>query len=258
MNKKISIIIPAYNEEKRIKKTIQTYSRELKKENIEYEIIVVFNGCIDNSIEVGKKLEKKHKRIKIIIEKSRIGKGGAIIKGFKHAKGNIIGFVDADQSTHSKSVIKLIKVAEVFDGAIASRYCDGAYLYKKQPLIRRIASRCFNIWIKLLFGLKYKDTQCGAKFFQKKAIKKILPELGLTGWAFDIELLYRLNQESFVICEVPVNWKNDINTKLNMKKVIPKMLLSTLVFRIRSSKKLRPLTYNKISDAIYMYVKKIT
>jgi len=135
----LSIIIPAYNEEKRIGRTLENYANFFNSAYKEdYEILVVLNGCEDGTLDVVRMYCKKYHQIKFIEYKERIGKGGAIIEGFKHAKGKLIGFVDADMATKPHSFNNLILEMEDNDGVIASRYLPGSVIITRQPLIRKV------------------------------------------------------------------------------------------------------------------------
>lgn len=257
-SKKISIVIPAYNEEKRIKKTLLKYI-DFFDNNFKdkFEIIVVGNGCTDNTESIVNSLAKEFDCIRFLNFKEKLGKGGAIIQGFKVANADIIGFLDADGSTLPESILKLISIINGYDGVIASRWINGAVIGKKQPLARRIASRGFNILVRVLFGLKYLDTQCGAKFFKGEAVKRVLPELGLTDWSFDVDLLYRLSRKGYRIKEVPITWNNVGDSKLNLRKTPIKMFLSIVGLRVKVSPKLAPLANYRIIKQLYRKVKDI-
>ena len=232
---KISIIIPAYNEEKRISKTLEDYTIFFKKKyKKNVEIIVVLNGCVDNTLEVVKKYAKKYSQIKYLNFK-KSGKGFAIIEGFKVAKGDLIGFSDADASTSAEEFNKLTENITGLDGIIASRYVKGAVMYPKQPLQRVIVSRVGNLITRLLFHLKIKDTQCGAKLFKKSTIKKVLPALGTTEWGFDIDLLYQIKKNNFRIKEMPILWKERGGSKLKIWKASLQTLLAVISLRIINS-----------------------
>jgi dolichol-phosphate mannosyltransferase len=102
----------------------------------------------------------------------------------------------------------------------------------KQPLLRRIASRGFNILIRTVLNLQYKDTQAGAKIFKKQAIDSILPEISASGWAFDVHLLYKIKKKNYTIKEIPIEWRDTKESKLKMRKAIPKMFLSVIKTRL--------------------------
>lgn len=230
---KLSLIIPAYNEEKRIKKTLEDYvnflSKKLKKD---FEILVIINNSTDNTLKIVQQLSKKYPQIKYINYPQKLGKGGALIKGFNIAKGDLIGFVDADCSTPPRAFYELVEKIKGYDGIIGSRWVKGAKITLRQPISRRIASRGFNLMVRTLLGINIKDTQCGNKVFRKEAIKKITPGLGITMWAFDIDLLYLMKKHKYKILEIPTEWHDVAQSKLDLKRTIPEMFLSLMRLRL--------------------------
>lgn len=238
----ISIIIPAHNEEKRIGATLEEYGRyfseKKKKERLEWEIIVVINNTQDKTPEIVKKYSKKHKEIRAI-EFVEGGKGFAIIEGFKEAlknkKADLIGFVDADMSTSPEAFYDLIVNIKEYDGIIASRYIRGAIVSPKQSIQRILASRVFNFIIRVLFLIPYRDTQLGAKIFKREAVDKILNQLSITQWAFDVNLLYELRKAGYRIKEHPSSWKDTENSTLNLKKASLQMFLAVIRLRLANS-----------------------
>ncbi|MBS3140784.1 glycosyltransferase family 2 protein [Candidatus Woesearchaeota archaeon] len=231
---KLSIIIPAYNEEERIEKTLNSYfSFFNKKFSIkEYEIIVIPNNCSDSTVNILKKLGKKHENLVFKEFKKKIGKAGALIEGFKLAEGNLIGFVDADNSAPPESFFRLLNNINNNDGVIGSRWIKGAEIELEQPLARRILSRIFNLLVRIIMGLHYHDTQCGCKLFKKEAIKSILPNLEYTKWSFDIELLYQMKRINAKIKEIPIKWADDSRTHLNIAKAPMQMFIALIKLRI--------------------------
>jgi len=229
----LSIIIPAYNEEKRIGNTLEKYIDffffKLKKD---FEILIVLNGCKDNTLEVVKKYSDKHSNVNFIDVKEAIGKGGAVIKGFKKVEGDFIGYVDADNATPARAFYDLYENIKNNDGIVASRWIKGAKIESKQPMSRRIASRGFNILVNTLFGIKLKDTQCGAKLFTKNSVKKIVDRLGITSWGFDIDLLYLMKKNNFKVVEIPTEWAEPGGSRMNVKKTVYEMFLSTIRLRL--------------------------
>jgi len=241
MKPKLSIIIPAYNEEKRIGKTLKSYSiyfnRLVKKKELDYEILVIINNTTDNTEDIVKKIAQKNKKIKYLNIKPG-GKGFAVIQGFKNAlkrNNNLIGFVDADESTPPQAFHYLIKTIKNNSGVIASRYHKKSVINPKQNLKRIISSRIFNILIRSLLFLPYKDTQCGAKLFTSKSIKSVLPKLTMSQWAFDVDLLYNLKKLKFRIIEVPTIWADKTDSKINFFTVGPFMALGVIRLRILNS-----------------------
>ncbi|MEK6903126.1 MAG: glycosyltransferase [Nanoarchaeota archaeon] len=249
---KLSIIIPAYNEEKRIIKTLEQYTayfdKQLKKE---YEMFVAINGCTDNTVFVVQKYAKKHKTVQYRNLGKVDAKGDALIKAFQIVDADFIGFVDADGATPPPAFYELYRQIADADGVIASRWMKGAIMTPKQPLKRRIASRCFNLLVRILFLLPYKDTQTGAKLFKKSPLKSILSELGHSRWGFDIDLLYILRRHGYHIKEIPTEWHDNPHSHLKIGKVSLEMLLSVMRLRLLYSPlKFIVQIYNKIAKIL--------
>lgn len=196
---KLSIVIPAYNEEKRIAATLDEYLKFFTKDT---EIIVVLNGCKDQTAQVVAAYKEK---IRLIDIKEAIGKGGAVQVGFKASNGEVIGFVDADGSTSPQEYQRLIDNLGNNDGVIASRWLKGAVM-KNRTLLRKTASKIFIWMVKIIFHMPFSDTQCGAKIFKKEKIAPLLPRLQEKGMAFDVELLYLAYTQGLKIKEVPTVW----------------------------------------------------
>jgi glycosyltransferase involved in cell wall biosynthesis len=239
--KKVCIIIPAYNEEKRISKTLEEYLKffkdKKKKEGIDFEILVVINNTIDKTEEIVKKFKKQHKEINYVNFKQG-GKGFAVVEGFKYALKKdfyLLGFVDADLATKPSAFYDLIKKIDHYDGAIASRYIKGAIMKPKPTWQRWLASRIFNVLIRLLLMIPYKDTQCGAKVFKKEAIKKSVEYFRMSQWAFDVDVLYQLRKKSYKIKEVPTVWSDKEYSHINLKKAGWGMFLAIVRLRLLNS-----------------------
>ena len=221
-----SIVIPAYNEEERIETVISNYSNYFQNQ----EIIVVCDGS-DNTSSIIKKLSKNYPTIRLLSFEKRLGKGGAIIEGFKVANGDKIGFVDADESVHPNDVKKMFDALSDADGVIASRRLKDSQILVKQPLKRRITSKTFNIMVRTIFGLDFKDTQCGAKVFRKKVIEDVLNELKTKKFEFDVELLWKLKNKGYKIIEFPVTWKHSEGSSFSLSNA-PTMFFSLLKVRL--------------------------
>src|SRR3989344_2914111 len=235
---KISIIIPAYNEEKRIGKTLYSYSSFFKKiKNVNTEILVVINNTKDNTLKIVKEFRKKNKKINYLNLKEG-GKGYAVMKGFSkvlESKPDLIGFVDADMSTSPEAFYDLVKNLGNYQGIIASRYISGASVSPRPTISRIIVSRIYNSLIRALFLMSFKDTQCGAKLFKLEAIKSIINKMGMTQWAFDIELLYLLRNQGFKVKEFPSVWSDKEYSTINFMKAGPWMALAVIRLRILNS-----------------------
>ncbi len=228
----ISIIIPAYNEEDRIEKTLVEYTRGLATAG-DYEIIVVCDGCKDRTAEIAAKYAK------VLTFPQRLGKGGGVMEGFKVARGDIVGYTDADNSLKVDQFLKLVEEMEKTGAGcvIADRKSKEAIIVESQFLIRRVASDSFNLLFpRLLFGLKLKDTQCGGKIFKKQYVETVAPLMACMGFEFDVELLWRMKKAGCTIREVPVVWKDDKGSKFSFK-YIPAMGVSLMKVRFGMLKK---------------------
>lgn len=239
MIKRMLIIIPAYNEEKRIKETLQAYfDFFLQKQRdvpVKFEVIVVLNGCHDDTEHIVKNFQKDYSNC-FMLNLKEAGKGLAIQAGFQYAVSqpvDLIGFVDADMATSPEQFYKLYTQIEDNDGIIASRYMKGSKIYPPRPWIKRWGSiLVYESLIFLLFGLRYKDYQCGAKLFKYEVIKKIVPYMSITHWAFDVEILYLCKKFGFKIKEMPTIWHDQAGSKLRIHSGL-RMLGSLFKLRLR-------------------------
>ncbi len=241
---KTVIIIPAYNEEKRIGKTLEAYSNFFenirKKGEIEYEILVSINNTTDKTKEVVNEFMNKNKRINYI-DLPNGGKGYAVIEAFKDVlkrKNDLIGFVDADMATSPEEYWKLINFLnknENTDGVIASRYINGAKIAPKPTLQRKIAKWMFNALVRSLLLIPYRDTQCGAKVFRRKAIETLIDSLSMSNWAFDVDLIYSAMKNNLTIKELPTSWIDKEYSKINFWSAGPWMAMGVIRLRLLNS-----------------------
>jgi len=219
---KLSIVIPAYNEQNRIERTLRTYHQFFTDKHMPFELLVVLNGCKDDTIGVVERVRNDLGANNIlIIDLPQAGKGLAIKAGFADAltrDNDLIGFVDADMATKPDAYYDLITNLDGNDGIIASRYMPGAQISPPRPAYKRYGSKIIYeplVW--LLFGLTYYDLQCGAKLFKRNVIEKVTPQLTVAQWAFDAELLYLCKKAGFVVKEIPTVWEDQADSKLTLK-----------------------------------------
>lgn len=201
--KLLSIIVPAYKQEKTIAKDIKRIKKELKNLKINYEIIVVVDGIVDNTHK--KLIPLKSSDIKIISYNRNQGKGQAIRYGMLLAKGDVIGFIDAGMELNPKGFATLLSYFQMNNADIVIGSKRHPLSKVSYPFKRRIISYFSQKFIKLLFGLDVTDTQVGMKFFKKNVIKKVLPRLLVKKFAFDVEILSVAHYLGYIkIYEAPI------------------------------------------------------
>jgi dolichol-phosphate mannosyltransferase len=223
-----SLVIPAYNEENRI----QLLFNEIAK--FDGELIVVCDGT-DRTADCVSRIaaDRKDLTIRCLVFDHRLGKGGGVIEGLNAARAPIVGYFDADGSTNITEMQRLSSHLSSYDGAIGSRWVPGSTLRVRQGILRRMESRVFNLLIRLLFGLSYNDTQCGAKIFKKTAIDAVLPQMISRGFEFDVELLWRLRRAGYTVTEVPIVWQNKGDSRVKKRDMI-RMLKGLFTLRFGS------------------------
>ncbi len=228
----LSVIIPAYNEEKRLPKTLREINNYLKKQSYLSEIIVVNDGSTDRTSVVVKELQKIIPNLKLInIENS--GKGYAVKKGILEAKGEYRIFTDADNATSIDQIEKMWpEFAKGYDIVIGSRDVKGAVLAVPQPWIRKvILGESFKLIRKIIIGLwKIEDTQCGFKSFREKAAQDVFSRVTIRCFGFDPEVLVIAKKLGYKIKEIPITWINDPGSKVKFKNMI-KMFFEILKIR---------------------------
>ena len=225
---KLSIIIPAHNEEKRISRTFASIHHIFEGD---FEVIVVSNGSTDNTANVLEEAKKKYPYIIFMDFKEKLGKGGAILEGLKIAQGEIIGFLDADDAFDLEQVkVAIDNFSEEYDCFIASKWKNQKLFEIAEPFSRKIMSRGWNFLVKIILGLNFRDTQGGLKFLKRSAFEKIGNSFIGTGFEFDAELLWKLQKNHFKIKEIHIPNRFVQGSTFNTK-YIPAMFLNMLKLR---------------------------
>jgi dolichyl-phosphate beta-glucosyltransferase len=214
----LSVVIPAYNEEKRIGGTLQKTLGYLQKQDYRYELIVVDDGSSDKTREVVESFMQDNPEIHLISYPKNAGKGKAVRKGINGSKGEFVLFMDADNSTSIEELEKAFAVMENgVDIAIGSRGIDPGMITVKQPYYRQLGSKVFNsiafFWLSLS---EFEDTQCGFKLFRGEVARRIFSIMKVDGYMFDVESLYLAKKLRYTIKEFPVKWVNDPSSKLRL------------------------------------------
>lgn len=204
---KLSLVIPAKNEARRIGQTLSQYSRYISNRKLPIELIVVVNGTADNTVGVVQKLRAKYPYIKLVETPYKSHKGGAVALGINQATGKYIGFTDADGSFPARQIHKLLNVIsenKKIDGVIASRRLPSAQVDPAPTFTRQVFSFIFNLTIRVLFGLNYGDTQSGLKIFRANVARELTSKIVVHKWTFDVNLLLLAKYMNYHIEEVPV------------------------------------------------------
>lgn len=208
MRPKLSVVIPAYNEEKRIRPTLKDIKGYLDKQDYDWEVIIVNDGSTDNTVQVVSSLIADWDSFRLINNEKNKGKGGVVKQGMLAAKGEWRLFMDADNATPVSEVEKFWPLAKEYDIVIGSRYSHGGKIKVAQPLSRRILSRLGNFMIQVMVAWGMKDTQCGFKLFSAKATEELFPKQLMMRWSFDIELIAIAKRHKYKIGQDGIYWHN--------------------------------------------------
>ena len=229
MTPDLSFIIPAYNEELRLSKTIGIVLEYFSMQDYSTEIIIVDDGSRDNTVKIAKQFEK----IIVLSQPKNLGKGAAVKRGMLESKGKYRIFSDADLSTPIYEIPKLLNILKNgFSVSIGSRAVDGNLIKKHQPFYREAMGKTFNKIVQFLVIRGISDTQCGFKGFTKEAAEDIFKRSLINGFGFDVEILYLASKLGFKVKEIPVEWYNAEGSKVSAVKDSIKML--TEIMRIRN------------------------
>jgi glycosyltransferase involved in cell wall biosynthesis len=211
-----SIVIPAYNESARIVTTLEKVFAFLATQSWSAEIIVVNDGSRDDTVEIVRKFQRIHPELQLVENPGNRGKGFSVRNGMLNARGELLLFTDADLSSPIDECHKLFQaIAEGADVAMGSRWVRAELQTRRQPFYRQLFGRIFNLALRLVLGLNFKDTQCGFKAFTQRAATTIFPQQKIERWGFDAELLFLAKRSGFRVAEVPVKWAHSAGTRLS-------------------------------------------
>lgn len=229
------LLIPAYNEENRIGPVLEEYVKHLRdRYEGRFEIVVVLNGCRDNTLGVVQNLASGNPEIRFLDFPEPIGKGGALIEGLKLAPtADRVGYVDADGATGPEAFLKLVHLVAQAECVIGSRWLPGSVLHQSQPRLRRFASRMFHAIVQLLFRMNIRDTQCPAKVLRRTAVEKVHAGLNIADLAFDVNLLYALKRAGCRILEVPIEWTDKMGSQVTRSLFRSSLVMFLSVVRLR-------------------------
>lgn len=229
----ISIVIPAWNEEDRLAKTLERYLPALEARRDPYEVIVVADGVKDRTADVATRYADRH--VRVLRFSKKLGKGGAVLAGVRVSRYDYVGYLDADGPISPDEMYGLVGYLKDVDCVIASRWIRGASGGETEPLFNRIAGRVWNFLTQMLLFLPLRDTQAGAKFFKGPVARSLLKSVTLTNRAFDVDMLYHVRKDGGRLREVPVRWTHDPNSRMPIGRAIPVMLISLVGIRLMNS-----------------------
>lgn len=227
----LSVIIPAYNEEKRIAKTLQSVDAYLKKQSYDYEILVVNDGSRDKTAEVIREAASRMASLRLIDNIANHGKGWVVRQGMLQAQGRICLFMDADNSTTIDQVANFLPYFEQgYDLVIGSRRMKGAVIAVKQPWTRDLLGGVFRLAVHAIVPVGVTDSQAGFKAFSRRAVEVIFPRQTISRWAFDVEILAMARKMGLKVKEAPIIWTNDTESHVKLSGMV-KMFFEVLGIR---------------------------
>jgi len=229
----LSVIIPAYNEEKRITATLKDIEKFLRKNFSNFEVIVYNDGSQDKTERVVKEFIKKHrlKNFKIVTFRKNVGKGKTIKIASLKAKKDWILMMDADSATPIEDVQRLIDGRRGKEIVYGSRYLDRTLLKVRQPLVRRIIGRAGNLLARIVLKINLCDTQCGFKLFSRRAARIIFPKSEIERWGWDLEVLAIAQANNLSVVEVPVSWAHIEGSKFRASRGIRQTFLELFTIK---------------------------
>lgn len=250
MEKKLSIVIPAYNEEQRIGKTLDRVCDYMKGSGpYPYELIVVDDGSSDNTAGVVREAMEKHPAISILQNNVNKGKGYSVRRGVLSSRGRFVLMSDADLSTPIEEIEKLYKeLDEGYDISIGSRAMSESVILKRQPWYRQLMGKTFNKFVQVFAVWGINDTQCGFKLFNGDAARSVFSRQKVDRFAFDAEALYLAKKMGFSIKEVPVVWVNSPDSKVSVLNDSPQMLKDLLMVRFSHFRPIQKRALNPLSS----------
>jgi dolichyl-phosphate beta-glucosyltransferase len=228
-NPDVTVVIPAFNEQMRLPKTLKYIGEYFAEQGYLYEIIVVDDGSSDKTGLVVRQMSNELNNIVLLSNDMNMGKGYSVKRGMMKAKGHFVIFSDADLSTPIEEANELMRwVGNGYDIAIASRGLKESDIRIHQPFYREYMGKTFNVLVRLFMMRGIKDTQCGFKCFKREVVKDIFPKQKLRHFSFDVEILHIARKQGFSIKEVPVAWFNESNSRVNAFTDSAQMLFDLL------------------------------
>lgn len=233
----LSVIIPAYNEERRLGGTIDKVFSYLQTKPISFEVVVVDDGSQDGTAQVVREKQTSYPNLTLLPNEKNQGKGRAVRQGVLAARGAEVLFSDADLSAPIEEYEKLSpKLKEGYSIVIASRELKESQIKQQHSKHRKTLRKIFNFCVKALTGVGFQDTQCGFKLFTREAVQIIFPKLQVARYAFDVEVLWLANRLNVRACEVPVRWVHKPASQINVLRDGARMFWDIVQIRLNDFK----------------------
>lgn len=214
---RLSLVLPAHNEANRLPGTVRAYAQAFRAVyGSAFELIAVANGSTDQTAARARDLRSRFPELEVVEIAEPIGKGGAVLAGFRLARGERVLFADADGATAAESLLMLADQLEHFDVVIGSRRLTHSQITRRQPYARRLLGHAFAFSTRLMFGLPFRDTQCGAKAFRHDAAKEISLVVHERRWLFDVDMLLAARALGLSVAELPVVWQDKEGSRLQV------------------------------------------
>jgi glycosyltransferase involved in cell wall biosynthesis len=227
----LSIVIPSYNEEKRLPATLERIAKYIKTSGRTTEVVVVDDGSSDRTAEVARSYSGEIENLRVVANGRNRGKGYSVKHGSMEAQGEIVLFTDADLSAPIEEADKLLEKMNDYDVAIGSRAVNRALIEVHESRFREFAGIVFNRIVRILLRLPFVDTQCGFKAFRREKCKILFEQQTIERFGFDPELLYLARHHGLKTIEVAVRWAHSPATKINMWRDSLQMFLDVVVIR---------------------------
>jgi glycosyltransferase involved in cell wall biosynthesis len=240
----LSIVIPAFNEERRLPKAIERIASYLSARPLRAEIVVVDDGSSDATPKVAESHRERFPALRLISNNTNRGKGFSVRHGVLEARGDIVLFTDADLSTPIEEADKLLEALREkdYDAAIGSRGMDSSLIEVHQSAFREQAGILFNRLVRQIAGLEFSDTQCGFKAFRRDPTRIIFEQQRIERFGFDPEILFLAKRHGLRVAEIPVRWSHDSATKVNVIGDGVRMFLELGVIRWNAMRGLYPVS----------------
>ena len=228
----LSVVIPAFNESSRLPATLQAVVTLLQSRSETFEVLVVDDGSTDDTAELVQRVCREAPEVRLLRLPANLGKGAAVRNGMLNARGEYILFTDADLSAPIAEAERLLEpLKNGYDVALGSRGLRPEWISQRQSRIRGAAGRLFNLWTRSIAGLDFQDTQCGFKAFRRQAAETVFTRQRISGFGFDVEVLYLARKFGYRVLEVPVHWAHSEGSTVHMLRDSVRMFLDLLRIR---------------------------